>query len=152
MYDCIMNQSCFVSALSRLQFKQSLYNFTLSTLRFIVSEKIMSQDLFCTSFTFKPGAMTTQTQEAPQAGAVAQSAPNMAASDEVAAMNLSPAVMAAYRKKFNAFDLNKDGIITRREFLAVSKVFGYSLTSEEIMVRVIMGSLTCTVGYIGLHA
>lgn len=97
----------------------------------------MQQQTFCTSFTFKPGAVSSPgvpQGEASQAGAVAQSRPNTEASAEVAKLNLSPAMKAAYKKKFDAFDLNKDGIITRREFLAVSKVFGYSLTSEEIMV------------------
>ena len=104
------------------------------------SRAIMAEQTFCTSFTFKPGAAGTTSStgvpagEAPQAGALAQARTNMDAAQQVAALNLSPTVLAAYRKKFDAFDLNKDGIITRREFLAVSKVFGYSLTSEEIMV------------------
>ena len=49
-------------------------------------------------------------------------------------LNLSAEDMEAYRKKFNAFDLNKDGVISMREFAAVSKVFGYKLSKIELMV------------------
>jgi len=48
-------------------------------------------------------------------------------------MNLPPEVLARYRKKFDALDLNKDGIVTLREFASVSKVFGYNLSREEIL-------------------
>ena len=53
---------------------------------------------------------------------------------QVARLNLTPEEMDSYRKKFNAFDLNKDGVITMREFAAVSKVFGYKLSKKELMV------------------
>ena len=49
--------------------------------------------------------------------------------------NLPPALIAKYRKRFDAFDLNKDGIVTLREMATVAKVLGYKLTKEEIMVR-----------------
>jgi len=51
----------------------------------------------------------------------------------VGSMNLPPEVLARYRKKFDALDLNKDGIVTLREFASVSKVFGYNLSREEIL-------------------
>ena len=57
------------------------------------------------------------------------------AREHVSAMNLPPDLLAKYRKKFDALDLNKDGIVTLREFASVSKVFGYNLTREEILVR-----------------
>ena len=44
-------------------------------------------------------------------------------------------VYVMYKKKFDNFDLNKDGIISVAEFTSVSKVFGYSLTDEDIKVR-----------------
>jgi Ca2+-binding EF-hand superfamily protein len=47
---------------------------------------------------------------------------------------LSPEELAAYKKQFIAIDLNKDGLITPREFATVSKVCGYKLEKEEIMV------------------
>lgn len=60
----------------------------------------------------------------------------MATSEQrVAQLRLSEEQLAAYQKKFNTFDLNKDGVITMREFAAVSKVFGYKLSKEEILVR-----------------
>lgn len=51
----------------------------------------------------------------------------------VESMNLPPDLLTRYRRKFNALDLNKDGIVTLREFASVSKVFGYNLTKEEIL-------------------
>jgi len=51
----------------------------------------------------------------------------------VETMNLQPDVLARYRKKFDALDLNKDGIVTLSEFASVSKVFGYNLSREEIL-------------------
>jgi len=56
------------------------------------------------------------------------------ARDQVSGMNLPPDLLAKYRKKFDALDLNKDGIVTLREFASVSRVFGYNLTREEILV------------------
>ena len=51
------------------------------------------------------------------------------------ALNLAPDVVARYQRRFNAIDLNKDGVITLREMAAVSKVFGYKLSIEELGVR-----------------
>ena len=45
-------------------------------------------------------------------------------------------VIQAYKRKFDAIDLNRDGIITIREMATVSKVFGYKLATEELMVCV----------------
>jgi calmodulin len=45
---------------------------------------------------------------------------------------LPPQVLNAYRKRFDAIDLNKDGIITLREIATVGKVFGYKLTKPEL--------------------
>jgi len=42
-------------------------------------------------------------------------------------------VIQAYKRKFDAIDLNRDGIITIREMATVSKVFGYKLATEELM-------------------
>eukprot|EP00918_Siedleckia_nematoides_P074514 GHVU01162809.1.p1 GENE.GHVU01162809.1~~GHVU01162809.1.p1 ORF type:complete len:273 (-),score=42.03 GHVU01162809.1:3325-4086(-) len=47
-------------------------------------------------------------------------------------LNLPPAEYAIYKRKFDAFDLNKDGIISLREFATVSKVMGYRLDKDEI--------------------
>ena len=63
------------------------------------------------------------------------------AAERVTALQLSAEQMAAYQKKFNAFDLNNDGVITMREFAAVSQVFGYKLSKEEIMVNCIQSAL-----------
>jgi Ca2+-binding EF-hand superfamily protein len=60
------------------------------------------------------------------------------ARQQVAALNLTPEQLNQYHKKFDAFDLNKDGIISLREFAAVSKVFGYHLSKEEILVDYIL--------------
>lgn len=49
-------------------------------------------------------------------------------------LNLPEDVLAQYRKRFDALDLNKDGIVELREFAAVSRVFGYNLSRDEIMV------------------
>lgn len=46
--------------------------------------------------------------------------------------NLSQQDLAKYKKRFDAIDLNKDGIITVREMAAVSKVFGYKLSLDEL--------------------
>jgi Ca2+-binding EF-hand superfamily protein len=56
------------------------------------------------------------------------------AREKVAALNLTAEQTAQYRRKFDSFDLNKDGVISLREFAAVSKVFGYHLTKDEILV------------------
>lgn len=55
------------------------------------------------------------------------------ARQKVAALNLTQEQILQYQKKFNAFDLNRDGVISLREFAAVSKVFGYHLTRDEIL-------------------
>jgi len=57
------------------------------------------------------------------------------ARQKVAAMNLTPEQLSQYQRKFDAFDLNKDGTISLREFATVGKVFGYHLTKDEILVR-----------------
>lgn len=48
-------------------------------------------------------------------------------------LNLPAELLAQYRRKFDALDLNKDGIIEFREFATVSRVFGYSLSRQEIL-------------------
>ena len=45
-------------------------------------------------------------------------------------------VAAIYRRKFNTFDLNKDGVISVREFAAVSRVMGFKLSRQDILVSV----------------
>ena len=57
--------------------------------------------------------------------------------DKVMALNLSSDELNNYRRRFAALDLNKDGIVELREFVAVSKVFGYKLSKEEILVSLI---------------
>ena len=52
----------------------------------------------------------------------------------LAPLNIAQDQMARYVKKFDAFDLNKDGIVSLREFAAVSRVFGYNLTRDEVLV------------------
>lgn len=52
--------------------------------------------------------------------------------EKVAQLNLTVDELSSYRRRFAALDLNKDGIVELREFVAVSKVFGYRLTKEEI--------------------
>lgn len=64
--------------------------------------------------------------------------PQEIARQQVAALNLTTEQLNQYHRKFDAFDLNKDGIISLREFAAVSKVFGYHLTKEEILVDYIL--------------
>ena len=49
-------------------------------------------------------------------------------------LKLSTDELTGYRRRFAALDLNKDGIVELREFVAVSKVFGYKLSKEEILV------------------
>ena len=63
-------------------------------------------------------------------------------SEQFVALNLSPEEMESYQKKFKAFDLDKDGILSIREFAAMSKVFGYKLSKEEIMVSSLISFLT----------
>jgi len=48
-------------------------------------------------------------------------------------LNLQEDVLAQYRKRFDALDLNKDGIVELREFAAVSRIFGYNLSKDAIM-------------------
>ena len=48
--------------------------------------------------------------------------------------DLSPEDIAKNRRKFNVFDLDKDGLITHREMATVSKVMGYKLSREELLV------------------
>ena len=50
--------------------------------------------------------------------------------------DVSPEVLAAYKRKFDAIDLNKDGLIELREMAAISRVFGYKLSIDELRVRV----------------
>ena len=54
----------------------------------------------------------------------------------LADLNLSQEDIERYRRKFNAIDLNKDGIITLREMYAISKVMGYRMSIHELMVCV----------------
>ncbi len=53
---------------------------------------------------------------------------------KIADLNLSFEEIERYRRKFNAIDLNKDGIITLREMYAISKVMGYRMSIHELMV------------------
>ena len=50
------------------------------------------------------------------------------------AADLPRDIYVMYKKKFDNFDINKDGIISVAEFTAVSKIFGYSLTNDDIRV------------------
>ena len=59
---------------------------------------------------------------------------NEISAQRLAELNLSPEEQARYKKKFDSFDLNKDGMIDLREFQAVSKIFGYTLGRDEILV------------------
>ena len=43
-------------------------------------------------------------------------------------------VLQQYKKRFDAIDLNKDGIITIREMATVGKVLGYKLSTDELFV------------------
>ena len=52
-------------------------------------------------------------------------------------------IIQAYKRKFDAIDLNRDGIITIREMATVGKVFGYKLATEELMVRAYQCLLIC---------
>jgi Ca2+-binding EF-hand superfamily protein len=58
---------------------------------------------------------------------------NEISAQRLAELNLSPEEQARYKKKFDSFDLNKDGMIDLREFQAVSKIFGYTLGRDEIL-------------------
>ena len=53
----------------------------------------------------------------------------------LADLQLPPEEIAKFRRKFDAIDLNKDGIITLREMYMISRVFGYHLTLEELQVK-----------------
>lgn len=39
-----------------------------------------------------------------------------------------------YRRQFNLFDINKDGVISPREFQAVSMKMGFKMTVQDICV------------------
>ncbi len=56
------------------------------------------------------------------------------ARQKLAELNLSPQMIAQYRRKFNVLDLNKDGVVNLREFAAISRVLGYKFAREEIVV------------------
>jgi len=47
-------------------------------------------------------------------------------------------VLKAYKTKFNAFDLNRNGIISMREFAAVSMRSGYKMSKEDIIVSIVI--------------
>ena len=57
--------------------------------------------------------------------------------------DLTPEELERYRKKFDLFDRNKDGIIGMREFQAVSKVMGFRMLPEELEVCHILTLLQC---------
>lgn len=59
----------------------------------------------------------------------------------LADLNLSPAELASFRRKFDVIDINKDGAITLRELFTISRVFGYKFTVEELTVRVDSGPI-----------
>ena len=40
-----------------------------------------------------------------------------------------------YKRVFNVFDINKDGVIDAKELAAVAKVLGYDVNKDKIMVR-----------------
>ena len=46
-------------------------------------------------------------------------------------------VLASYKAKFDAFDLNRNGIISMREFAAVSMRSGFKMSKEDIIVSVV---------------
>ena len=48
--------------------------------------------------------------------------------------DLTSEQISAFRKKFDAIDLNKDGVIELREMAAISRVFGYRLSLDELRV------------------
>ena len=48
--------------------------------------------------------------------------------------DLTSEQLSAFRKKFDAIDLNKDGVIELREMAAISRVFGYRLSLDELRV------------------
>ena len=60
------------------------------------------------------------------------------AQEKVLAMGASPELMHQYKKKFDVLDLNKDGVVSLREFAAVSRVLGYKFTRDECKVRQII--------------
>lgn len=51
--------------------------------------------------------------------------------------NMSPEKLAMWQRRFNAIDLNKDGVISLREMAAVGRVLGYHFSVEELMVNII---------------
>ena len=61
----------------------------------------------------------------------------MADVESTKAADLPRDIYVMYKKKFDNFDINKDGIISVAEFTSVSKVFGYSLTDDDIRVRLL---------------
>ncbi|KAI0209291.1 hypothetical protein LSAT2_006013 [Lamellibrachia satsuma] len=63
--------------------------------------------------------------------AVLTSSEKMASYSNVA--NEGQDVLNAYKKKFDAFDLNRNGIISMREFAAVSMRSGFKMSKEDII-------------------
>ena len=72
--------------------------------------------------------------------AVLTSSEKMASYSNVA--NEGQDVLNAYKKKFDAFDLNRNGLISMREFAAVSMRSGYKMSKEDIIVSVTISSET----------
>jgi len=46
--------------------------------------------------------------------------------------NIPDPVIQQYKKRFDAIDLNKDGVISLREIATIGKVFGYRLSIHEL--------------------
>lgn len=44
--------------------------------------------------------------------------------------------IARYRRAFNMFDINKNGVLEAQELAAVAKVLGYKLPKEQIFVSI----------------
>ena len=47
---------------------------------------------------------------------------------------MTPKQIERYRRKFECFDLDHDGIVTVQELETVSEELGYQMTKEELMV------------------
>lgn len=66
------------------------------------------------------------------------------ASEKLQSLSLTSDELDGYRRKFKAFDLDKDGVLSIREFATVSRVFGYKLTRDEILVSLLFYFMIAT--------